>query len=95
MMGLCALLATEWLHRVRHARPHPRSAASQGPLGREALCAPDLGERASQSVDTTAGGEWRGRDNAKNVAGRTRPIAVDSMALLLAVLVTAADVDDA
>src|SRR5271163_4321061 len=49
----------------------------------------------SQSVDTTSGGEQRGRDNAKNVNGRKRHIVVDSMGLLLAVLVTAADVDDA
>ena len=48
----------------------------------------------SQSVDTTSGGEARGRDNAKNVDGRKRHIVVDSMGLLLAVLVTAADVDD-
>jgi transposase len=49
----------------------------------------------SQSVDTTEGGEARGRDNAKNVDGRKRHIVVDSMGLLLAVLVTAASVDDA
>ncbi len=49
----------------------------------------------SQSVDTTSGGEQRGRDNFKNVDGRKRHILVDSMGLLLAVLVTAADVDDA
>ena len=49
----------------------------------------------SQSVDTTSGGEQRGRDNAKNVDGRKRHIAVDSIGLLLAVLVTAASVDDA
>ena len=49
----------------------------------------------SQSVDTTCGGEQRGRDNAKNVDGRKRHIVVDSMGLLLAVLVTAASVDDA
>jgi putative transposase len=49
----------------------------------------------SQSVDTSSGGEQRGRDNAKNVDGRKRHIVVDSMGLLLAVLVTAADVDDA
>ena len=49
----------------------------------------------SQSVDTTSGGEQRGRDNAKNVDGRKRHIVVDSMGSLLAVLVTAADVDDA
>jgi putative transposase len=49
----------------------------------------------SQSVDTTGGGEQRGRDNAKNVNGRKRHIIVDSMGLLLAVLVMAACVDDA
>jgi transposase len=49
----------------------------------------------SQSVDTSSGGEQRGRDNAKNVDGRKRHLVVDSMGLLLAVLVTAADVDDA
>jgi putative transposase len=49
----------------------------------------------SQSVDTTSGGEQRGRDNHKNVDGRKRHIIVDSMGLLLAVLVTAASVDDA
>jgi len=49
----------------------------------------------SQSVDTTTGGEERGRDNFKNVDGRKRHILVNSMGLLLAVLVTAASVDDA
>jgi putative transposase len=49
----------------------------------------------SQSVDTTSGGEARGRDNAKDVDGRKRHIVVDSMGLLLAVSVTAASVDDA
>jgi transposase len=49
----------------------------------------------SQSVDTTSGGEQRGRDNAKNVDGRKRHIVVDSLGLLMAVLVTSADVDDA
>src|SRR5437867_5528193 len=49
----------------------------------------------SQSVDTSSGGEATGRDNAKNVDGRKRHIIVDSIGLLLAVLVTAANVDDA
>ena len=49
----------------------------------------------SQSVDSSSGGQARGRNNAKNVDGRKRHIVVDSMGLLLAVLVTAADVDDA
>jgi transposase len=49
----------------------------------------------SQSVDTSSGGSGRGRDNAKNVNGRKRHILVDSQGLLLAISVTAADVDDA
>jgi transposase len=49
----------------------------------------------SQSVDTSSGGEARGRDNAKKVDGRKRHIVVDSLGLLLAVAVTAASVDDA
>ena len=49
----------------------------------------------SQSVDSSSGGEARGRDNAKNVDGRKRHIVVDSLGLLLAVVVTAASVDDA
>jgi transposase len=65
--------------RTQEKPYHPRTSASVD----------------SQSVDTTSGGEQRGRDNAKNVDGRKRHIVVDSMGLLLAVLVTAADVDDA
>ena len=48
----------------------------------------------SQSVDTTSGGEARGRDNAQNGDGRNRHIVVDCRGLLLAVLVTAASGDD-
>jgi len=48
----------------------------------------------SQSVDSSSGGEAIGRDNAKNVDGRKRHIIVDSLGLLLAVVVTAASVDD-
>jgi putative transposase len=65
--------------RTREKPYHPRTSASVD----------------SQSVDTTSGGEQRGRDNFKNVDGRKRHIVVDSMGLLLAVLVTAASVDDA
>jgi putative transposase len=49
----------------------------------------------SRSVPTSEGGAARGRDNAKKVNGRKRHIVVDSLGLLPAVLVTAADVDDA
>src|SRR6202790_5050792 len=49
----------------------------------------------TQSVDSSSGGEAIGRDNANNVDGRKRHIIVESLGLLLAVAVTAANVDDA
>lgn len=49
----------------------------------------------SQSVKTPAAGGDSGFDNGKKVKGRKRHIWVDSMGLLLAVLVTTADVHDA
>src|SRR5438045_4074305 len=48
----------------------------------------------SQSVKTTPQGGAKGFDNGKKVKGRKRHIWVDGMGLLLAVLVTAADVHD-
>ena len=80
----------------RHPRNHPRptspanSRAAEKPYSPRTTASVD-----SQSVDTTSGGEQRGRDNAKNVDGRKRHIVVDSMGLLMAVLVTAASIDDA
>src|SRR5215472_7635017 len=48
----------------------------------------------SQSVKTTPQGGEHGFDNGKKVSGRKRHLWVDSTGLLLAVLVTAADVHD-
>jgi putative transposase len=49
----------------------------------------------SQSVKTTeVGGEQRGYDGGKKVKGRKRHIAVDTLGLLVAVVVTAAKVSD-
>ena len=49
----------------------------------------------SQSVKTAGQGGAKGYDAGKKVAGRKRHLWVDSMGLLLAVAVTAADVHDA
>jgi putative transposase len=84
----------EWRHNgtldAVHDRLRTKVRTAEKPYAPRTTASVD-----SQSVDTTSGGEERGRDNAKNVDGRKRHIVVDSMGLLLAVLVTAASVDDA
>ncbi len=84
----------EWRHNgtleAVHDRLRTRVRTAEKPYAPRTTASVD-----SQSVDTTSGGEHRGRDNHKNVDGRKRHIVVDSMGLLLAVLVTAASVDDA
>jgi putative transposase len=49
----------------------------------------------SQSVKTAGGGQEVGTDGGKKVRGRKRHLVVDTLGLLLAVVVTAANVDDA
>jgi putative transposase len=77
-----------WGQLVDTLRQRTRTAAGRNPQ-------PHTAYLDSQSVKTTQGGEQRGYDKGKNVQGRKRHLVVDSLGLLLAVVVTAADVDAA
>jgi putative transposase len=77
-----------WDQLLTLLRRRARSAAGRDPNPRVAAI-------DSQSVKTAGGGEEVGTDGGKKVRGRKRHIVVDTMGLLLAVLVTAANVDDA
>ena len=77
-----------WDRFLTALRWRVRSAAGRDPDPRVACI-------DSQSVKTAAGGEAVGTDGGKKVRGRKRHIAVDTLGLLLAVAVTAANVDDA
>jgi putative transposase len=77
-----------WDHFLTALRQGVRLAAHRGRTPRVACV-------DSQSVKTAGGGQEVGTDGGKKVRGRKRHIVVDTMGLLLAVVVTAANVDDA
>jgi putative transposase len=69
-------------------RPRARTQAGRAATPRVACI-------DSQSVKTAGGGQAVGTDGGKKVRGRKRHLVVDTLGLLLAVVVTAANVDDA